>query len=419
MNKRMLFLPLVPALSAVALAATPALAASSSEGISENWAGYEVSPNNPNSNGFTNVQGSWVQPSAKCTNGTATYSAFWVGIGGGSQESSALEQTGTQADCSASGQASYFAWYELVPSAPVRLGLQVSPGDKISAAVKVNGSSVTVTLLDNTTGNYVNKTLQMSSPDTSTAEWIAEAPSNCQGGADGQCTPLPLADFGSVGFTGASATADGHTGAINDSAWTDEPLALDSSQDALDGGGDGFGFADTSSSTSSGSTAAAQPSGLTNNGSSFSVSYDANGLSQDVSTQSSAGGDGGGGYGGSGYSGGSGYPYSDGGYGYGGDGYSDGGYGYSDGGYGYGGDGYSDGGYGYGGDGSGRQWLRHHLLSQHFDRLHRKHLHGLRYRPAVAQVVADADDRAAGAGVIRTGAGGARGAEQPEPDCDF
>ncbi len=352
MNKRILFLPLVPALSAVALAATPALAASSSEGISENWAGYEVSPNNASSSGFSNVQGSWIQPSAKCTNGTATYSAFWVGIGGGSQQSSALEQTGTQADCSATGQASYFAWYELVPAAPVRLGLQVSPGDKISAAVKVNGSSVTVTLLDNTTGNYVNKTLQMSNPDTSTAEWIAEAPSNCQGGADGQCTPLPLADFGSVAFTGASATADGHSGSISDSAWTNEPLALDPSQDAL-GGGDGFGFADTSS-TSGGSTAAAQPSGLSNNGGSFSVSYDANGLSQDVSTQSSTGGYGSGGYGGSGYSDGSGYGYSDGsGYGYSdgsGDGYSGGGYGYSPGGSSAGGYGYSSG-YGYGGDG--------------------------------------------------------------------
>ncbi len=348
MNKRILFLPLIPALSAVAIAATPALAASSSEGVSENWAGYEVSPNN--SSGFSNVQGSWIQPSAKCTNGTATYSAFWVGIGGGSQQSQALEQTGTQADCSASGHASYFAWYELVPSAPVRLGLQVSPGDKISAAVKVNGSSVTVTLLDNTTGNYVNKTLQMSNPDTSTAEWIAEAPSNCQGGADGQCTPLPLADFGSVGFTGASATAGGHTGTISDSAWTNEPLALDPSQEGL-GGGDGFGFVDTGS-TSSGSTAAAQPSGLSNNGSSFSVSYDANGLSQDVSTQSSTGGYGSGGYGASGYSDGSGGGYSDGGYGYGyGDsGSSAGGYGYGSG-YGYGGDGGYGGGYGYPGTG--------------------------------------------------------------------
>ena len=32
-----------------------------------------------------------------------TYSAYWVGLGGGGQQSTALEQIGTQGDCSASG----------------------------------------------------------------------------------------------------------------------------------------------------------------------------------------------------------------------------------------------------------------------------------------------------------------------------
>ena len=40
----------------------------------------------------------------------------------------------------------------------------------------------------------------MSNPDTSSAEWIAEAPSQCDG--SGSCQPLPLADFGTVQFTG-------------------------------------------------------------------------------------------------------------------------------------------------------------------------------------------------------------------------
>ena len=52
----------------------------------------------------------------------------------------------------------------------------------------------------------------MSNPDISSAEWIAEAPSTCSQGLS-SCTPLPLADFGTVQFTSASATTtDGHTG---------------------------------------------------------------------------------------------------------------------------------------------------------------------------------------------------------------
>jgi Peptidase A4 family len=325
----------IPVLTVAAFAAAPALA-DAPEAVSANWAGYEVTPAS-GSGSFSNVSGSWVQPSASCTSGTATYSAFWVGIGGGSQQSQALEQIGTQADCSASGAASYYAWYELVPSAPVGLSLQINPGDTISANVNVNGSTVTVSLRDQTTGGSVSKTLQMSNPDTSTAEWIAEAPSTCQGDiSDGNCSPLPLTDFGTVKFSNASATLDGQSGSISDGNFLAEPLALDSSDDGLLGGGFS-GYSDTAADT--GSTAGASPSGLTSNGSAFSVSYSADGIGGSSSST--------GGYG----SGTSGYGSSAGGYGS-----SSGGYGYGQSGYGYG-SGYGDGaGYGYGsgyGDGYG------------------------------------------------------------------
>lgn len=44
----------------------------------------------------------------------------------------------------------------------------------------------------------------MSNPDTSTAEWIAEAPSTSTSSATDQV--VPLADFGTVTFTKAGAT---------------------------------------------------------------------------------------------------------------------------------------------------------------------------------------------------------------------
>ena len=338
MNKKAL-IPAVPLLAALAFAASPALA-DAPEAVSANWAGYEITPNSPDSNGFTNVSGSWVQPSATCTDGTATYSAFWVGIGGGSQQSQALEQTGTQADCSASGSVSYFAWYELVPNGPVQLSMQVHPGDRMSAEVRVNGSSVVIYLIDHTTGAWTQKNLQMSDPDTSTAEWVAEAPSSCQGGASGNCTPLPLANFGKVTFTNASASADGLSGGIENADWTAEPLALDPSQGNDDlGYGDAFGYVGDPTSSNS-STAGASPSSVSSSGNSFSVSYSADAANSGSST--STGSDGGG----SGYGSSSGY--GDGGYGGSGSGY---GYGYGDG--GYGGSGYGYGGSGYGGSGDG------------------------------------------------------------------
>jgi hypothetical protein len=320
------------------VAAAPASAATSSpEEVSSNWAGYVANSSSSGSQ-FSSVSGSWVQPTASCSSGQS-YSAFWVGLGGSSDGSQSLEQTGTQADCNVDGSADYYAWYELVPSAPVQLGLAIHPGDHISARVSVSGSNVTVSLSDQTTGQSTTKTLQMSNPDTSSAEWIAEAPSQCD--STGNCQPLPLADFDTVQFTGASATAGGHTGPISDPDWTAQPIAL------------GSGGSYDVSLGSGGSSAGATPSSLSSDGSAFSVTWQQVASAQSGSSGAAGGGSGSGGSS-SGSSGSSGGGYGDGsggypggGYGYGGDGY--GGYG-GYGGYPGGGDSYGyGGGYGYGG----------------------------------------------------------------------
>jgi hypothetical protein len=262
----------------------------------------------------------------------------WGGGGGGAGQTEALEQAGTEADCGADGQASYFAWYELVPSAPVRVNLAVNPGDHISTRVTVEGTSVDVSVSNQTTGQSFSKQLTMSNPDVSSAEWIAEAPSSCDGSAS-NCTPLPLTDFGTVKFTSASVTTtDGHTGAISDPNWSTAAVSL------TPGASSGFGGVALSTGQGSGS---ATPTTLSSDGSSFSVAYSASGSDTSTGTGSGTQGNGyGDGYGddpGYGYSGG-GY----GGYGSGGDpgyGYDGGGYGYDGGGYGYDGSGYGSGGY--------------------------------------------------------------------------
>jgi hypothetical protein len=307
MNRKLLLTSAATVCCAAMALGVPA-ASAATVATSENWAGYEATNGTSN---FSAVSGSWVQPTATCTSQSPTYSAFWVGLGGGGQSSSALEQIGTQSDCTAAGATEYYAWYELVPKAPVRLDMTVGPGDRMYARVTVSGTTVHLSLENQTTGASVDRTLQMSNPDTSTAEWVAEAPSQCMTGLQ-DCTPLPLTDFGSVRFSNAYATSNGHTGSIGDSSWSTQAIALAPSDGSSYAGYGGYG--------ASGNTAGAQPSSLSSGGSEFSVSYSASG---DSSAQNTAS-DGEGGYGyGAGYGYGGTYSYGE-GYGYGGYGYGPG-----------------------------------------------------------------------------------------------
>jgi hypothetical protein len=333
--KKRLLVSVIPALACLAFAA-PAFAATQ-EGASENWAGYVVTPNDDS--GFSAVSGQWKQAAVACTaNSEPSYSAYWVGLGGGGQESSALEQIGTQADCTASGKTTYYAWYELVPSAPVKLSLAIKPGDSIWARTAVDGDKVSLLITDQTTHQSWSKTLTMTSatPDTSTAEWVAEAPSECASGALSDCTPLPLANFGTATFKDAHTTSAGHTGSISDSNWTAEAIELEPSSSSLFGGGPGgyfqggYGSYSTYSSYQTSSEGGAAPTALSDGGTKFSVKYGASLQTQSTGTGEPQGesnpygyGSDGGGYGDYGYGG-----YGD--YSYGG--YGDGGYGSS---YGY------------------------------------------------------------------------------------
>jgi len=230
--------------------------------ISLNWAGYAISGGSAVARHFKHVSGSWVAPAVTCTPGSTTYSAFWVGLGGLSEKSTGLEQTGTEADCDANGVAHYSAWYELVPAGPVTLKLAIAAGDTVSAAVSVHGIRVTIRLVDDTSGASIVKHLRLAHPDTSSAEWIAEAPSTCD--ARRSCTALPLTDFGTVDFSNAAArTARGVAGSISDSSWLAHAIALDESS----GPGSGARFLGPATLVT------AVPTILEDSGSSFAVNW--------------------------------------------------------------------------------------------------------------------------------------------------
>jgi hypothetical protein len=192
--------------------------------VSSNWAGYAVTGSSSAPTSFSSVSAIWKQPKATCTIGSATYSAFWVGLGGFSETSRALEQIGTSADCTAAGKAMHYMWYELVPAPSAPIKLKVFPGNVIAALVSVAGTKVTLQIRNLTRKTKFTKVVRMSAPDLSSAEWVAEAPSACT--ASGSCTVLPLTNFGTVPFAQASATANGHTGPISDAAWSATTIQL-------------------------------------------------------------------------------------------------------------------------------------------------------------------------------------------------
>ncbi len=207
-------------LAAVAFGGAPAALANTVD--SSNWSGYAV--HRPGVK-FTSVSGSWIQPTASCTPGQPTYSAFWVGLGGYSLTSNSLEQIGTELDCSASGAVRSSAWYELVPAPSRTIRLRVRPGDAITAKVTVTGHKVYVALDDLTSKRSFHRVLHANAVDVSSAEWITEAPSECIG--QGDCQTLPLADFGSASFNLARVrSATGRAGSISDRAWRWTELRL-------------------------------------------------------------------------------------------------------------------------------------------------------------------------------------------------
>ena len=242
----------IRALVVVAALSAPA-GAQAATGVSSNWAGYVVTPKQTGTR-FKTASGTWTVPRGDCSASNG-YSATWVGIGGYRNSSRALEQTGIEFDCR-NGAAKYFAWFELVPDVSHDIAMTVRPGDVIDGAVTLNQARVTIYLRNRTRGAVFRRTITMARPDSSSAEWIVEAPADCNGG--GQCVQLPISNFGSVAFSHASVTtARGTRGGIAGLGWLQTQLTLSQAKR----------FARFAS------TRGASPSALSADGGGFTVAY--------------------------------------------------------------------------------------------------------------------------------------------------
>lgn len=153
---------------------------------STNWFGYNQGSLEQGGKLFNSIAGNWTVPTAtQHSAGQAEASSDWIGIGGGCIDASCtttdstLIQTGTEQDVSASGAASYSAWYELVPAPSLTISnMTVAPGDAMHASISevVNDSNAwTITIQDLTRGETYTTTVPYSSSHA-TAEWIEETP---------------------------------------------------------------------------------------------------------------------------------------------------------------------------------------------------------------------------------------------------
>lgn len=152
---------------------------------SDNWFGYQQGLLEQGTKVFNSISGDWTVPSAtQHTAGQAENSSDWIGIGGGCVDASCtatdntLIQDGTEQDVSATGQATYSAWWEIIPGPSIAISMTVAPGDHIhsSIAETIPNSNVwNITLRDVTRNETFTQTVPYSSTHA-TAEWIEETP---------------------------------------------------------------------------------------------------------------------------------------------------------------------------------------------------------------------------------------------------
>ncbi|KAI8970725.1 acid proteinase [Trametes punicea] len=174
--------------------------------FSSNWAGAVLVAG---SNTYKTVTGTFTVPTPRePSGGSGTHSASaWVGIDGDTC-GNAILQTGVDFTVSGS-RVSYDAWYEWFPSAAFDFsGFTVHAGDSITATVTATSTTGgTATLINHSTGQQVSHTFSgQPALCEQNAEWIVE---DFEEGSE----LVPLANWGTVTFTGASAgTSSGSVG---------------------------------------------------------------------------------------------------------------------------------------------------------------------------------------------------------------
>jgi hypothetical protein len=188
------------------------LSGPNNETLSNNWSGYGINGGGT----YTTVQGSWTVPAVSYQSYSGSpdveASSTWIGVGGQDSDET-LIQIGTMQAAAPSGDAEYFAWYEVLPDTEVPISRKqypVKPGDTITATIQCTAAcapyalSTWVLTLTNA-GRWPQPytiTLQYASSLTS-VEWIMEGPciKDCGSSSPGFAY---MPNFGSTTFSAIS-----------------------------------------------------------------------------------------------------------------------------------------------------------------------------------------------------------------------
>ena len=174
---------------------------------STDWSGY-VTPEDKGK--YTGTSTTFTVPASITCTSTDTASSFWAGLDG--YGDSTVEQDGVEADCD-DGSPSLYAWAETYPAPEEEVvtaagtPAPVDPGDVfVSTVTEDTPSEYTVALDDETQGWTLDTELAMPSGYTGedqTSEVITEATTECNS-SGGDCTIMPLTNFGSVAYSSAT-----------------------------------------------------------------------------------------------------------------------------------------------------------------------------------------------------------------------
>jgi hypothetical protein len=164
---------------------------------SDNWSGY-VEQGGP----FTAAAGTFTVPGV-APSSARTDMSEWVGIDGAGNSS--LIQAGVDEIYDpASGGATIFAWWEILPAAATPITLAVAPGNVVSVSIaQLSPGTWAISITNNTTGQGFSIQQSYSGPAAS-AEWIVEAPT-LNDTVETLGTYSPMVTFSNLALNGLQA----------------------------------------------------------------------------------------------------------------------------------------------------------------------------------------------------------------------
>ena len=192
-----------------------------------NWSGYAVSKRRVT---FQSVKATFFVPYLNCVKSPGrTMSSAWAGLDGFAGRSRSVEQAGIAADCSATGKASYAAWFEMFPLPQSIVPIGIHGGDSITVqiAYKPSDRLFNLKLTDNTRGDRFARYRKCPRVKVagnrlrclrSSAEVIAEAPAAL---SHGHLVIEHLSDYGAISFAAIQIVdGKGKPGGVLSSRWS-------------------------------------------------------------------------------------------------------------------------------------------------------------------------------------------------------